>query len=478
MDKTEIKTAQDARAAGLTVFKFFSDAAVKAVRGEDGSKRVMLTASSNADDLVGDVMSQKGLTKMKTAAPGTTMFLNHKSQVPEDVFGAVEATDLIKRKAQLVGGGEGDVLCLDYVVIVEETNDRAVKTFDMIEAGRVRLGASVTVAVLEKSANPNNRRGIVIDDLIYIECSIVGIPCNQQSFVQYARKALGGTVEDAGEENASAPVSLDDEGLTEMLNKSTTAATAGDEASTSLTSPATAAISKKTAEGAVTTPTDAVTDEEPVTAADVSEEKIKGMFADAMANQKPRPYELFDVLCTVLYRLARLRDANMQASVEDSFDYVAAATLAVEECCKVLIPSFIYHFGLGEMAMEAKALRSLPMLKTLSALWADLLEKSNMPDDESKALAQSMHDLSAQILSGAPCAETVKTKSGAELTASPDLMETVNKQLADLETDKKGLDAQLAEKTGEVEVLQAIADTAVGMLEKNLQQPLSVASAS
>jgi len=48
-------------------FKFLADSVLKAFE-KDGRKSWRLTASSNAEDLVGDVMSQKALEQMKSAA--------------------------------------------------------------------------------------------------------------------------------------------------------------------------------------------------------------------------------------------------------------------------------------------------------------------------------------------------------------------------------------------------------------------------
>ena len=69
-------------------FKFLSDSVLKAFE-KDGRKYCRLTASSNAEDLVGDVMSQKALEQMKSSAVGTVMFMNHSTNVTEDVFGTV-----------------------------------------------------------------------------------------------------------------------------------------------------------------------------------------------------------------------------------------------------------------------------------------------------------------------------------------------------------------------------------------------------
>ncbi|MBK8812064.1 MAG: hypothetical protein IPN69_15230 [Acidobacteria bacterium] len=48
-------------------FKFLSDSVLKAFE-QDGRKYYRLTASSNAEDLVGDVMSLKALEQMKSSA--------------------------------------------------------------------------------------------------------------------------------------------------------------------------------------------------------------------------------------------------------------------------------------------------------------------------------------------------------------------------------------------------------------------------
>lgn len=157
-------------------------------RAGDGKRRVRLTASSDATDLVGDVMSKNALVQMKNAAAGTTIFLNHSTNVPEDLFGSVEKAELVSRAFKVVDAGKEKILnltCLDYDVIVEETNPRAVQTWEAIDAGNVKLGASITIAIIDKSPLEGSRR--LIDDVIYLETSIVGIPCNQTAWVQYVK---------------------------------------------------------------------------------------------------------------------------------------------------------------------------------------------------------------------------------------------------------------------------------------------------
>lgn len=170
--------------ATALVFKDASD-----IRATDGKKRVRLTASTSATDLVGDVMSNNALVRMKSAAAGTTVFLNHETKIPYDVFGSVEKAELISRKMRVVdeSGSEilVDVLCLDYDVVVEESNKPALDTYNIIAAGSTTLGASVTIAIVGKRILNDGRRQI--DDVIYLETSIVGIPCNQTAWVQTAK---------------------------------------------------------------------------------------------------------------------------------------------------------------------------------------------------------------------------------------------------------------------------------------------------
>jgi hypothetical protein len=85
-------------------FKFLSDSVLKAFE-QDGRKYCRLTASSDGEDLVGDVMSQKAFEQMKSAAVGTVMFMNHSTNVPEDVFGTVAEATIEKKAVELVGGG-------------------------------------------------------------------------------------------------------------------------------------------------------------------------------------------------------------------------------------------------------------------------------------------------------------------------------------------------------------------------------------
>ena len=155
---------------------------LKAYEDGDGVKRLKTTASSTIKDLAGDEMELSALQRMAaTAEQNMTIFLNHKYQVPEDVLGSVEGTAI---KATAIP----DVYDLDFDVRVEESNDRAVKTWTAINNG-TKLGCSVGARIPEGGYEKTDT-GLKIKDIVLLEASIVGIPANPRSFVQYALKAL------------------------------------------------------------------------------------------------------------------------------------------------------------------------------------------------------------------------------------------------------------------------------------------------
>lgn len=153
---------------------------LKAYEGGDGLKRLRTTASSTVLDLGGDQMELSALNSMAaTAQQNMTIFLNHKYQVPEDVLGSVEAVAI---------KDAGGVWDLDFDIRVEESNERAVKTWTQIQNG-TKLGCSIGANIPEGGYERTDT-GLKIKDIHLREASIVGIPANPRSFVQFAMKAL------------------------------------------------------------------------------------------------------------------------------------------------------------------------------------------------------------------------------------------------------------------------------------------------
>lgn len=153
-------------------FSFLGQRIQKAYETDDGEYYIEAVASSDQEDLVGDIMSSKALNVMKSEFVGKTVFMNHRTSVPDDVFGCIVEASLEKQNgAQL----------LVFKIVVENENEAAMKTFRVIKGGRVQLGTSVTVLVKAAKPNPNRKGGIIIDDVETIEHSIVGVPCNRES---------------------------------------------------------------------------------------------------------------------------------------------------------------------------------------------------------------------------------------------------------------------------------------------------------
>lgn len=149
----------------------------------EGQKRLKTVASSTIRDRSGDVMTEKAIRKMaESAKDNLTIFLNHSYRVPEDVFGSVEGVAVVQRGM--------DVWDLDFDIRLNESNERAVKTYEAIQNG-TKLGTSIGAAIVENGyTKDKSTGGIIFDDVELLEASIVGIPANPRSWVQYARKSL------------------------------------------------------------------------------------------------------------------------------------------------------------------------------------------------------------------------------------------------------------------------------------------------
>lgn len=157
----------------------------------DGQKRLKTVASSTIRDRSGDTMTEKAIRKMADSAKDNlTIFLNHSYKVPEDVFGSVEGVAVVQR---------GEVWDLDFDIRLNEANERAVKTYEAIQGG-TKLGTSIGAGITEGGYRVDKATGgVIFDDVELLEASIVGIPANPRSWVQYARKSIANIEEDATE---------------------------------------------------------------------------------------------------------------------------------------------------------------------------------------------------------------------------------------------------------------------------------------
>lgn len=180
------------RSANGPVAKFFSDGTLKALPPDDnpdGKPRMRFVVSTTTVDLVGDVMSEAAIDKMLAQAIGKTFFVNHSYVIPQDVLGKVESGRKFTQKTtDPVTGETGNYLFLEFVILVAMSNPVAVKTYELVKEDEIKLGASVSIIILEGSKGSKGTR--VIDDLYYLECSAVGIPANQASWSDSISKAF------------------------------------------------------------------------------------------------------------------------------------------------------------------------------------------------------------------------------------------------------------------------------------------------
>jgi HK97 family phage prohead protease len=168
---------------------------LKAYEGEDGSKRFRTTASSTISDLAKDEILPAGIEQMAQKAAGNlTIFLNHEYRVPEDVLGSVEKTVMQTRGVDSEGS---PIVDLDFDVRLNESNPRAVQTYEAIKSG-VKLGTSIGAIV--RQAEKKKGGGLRISELELLEASIVGIPANPRSWVQYAMKSIN-AIDDSEKSN-------------------------------------------------------------------------------------------------------------------------------------------------------------------------------------------------------------------------------------------------------------------------------------
>ena len=89
-------------------------------------------------------------------------------------------------------------------IAVAQSNLDAVKTFELIEKDRVKLGLSIGAMIPDGGSTFDKKAArYVVDDIDLVETSVVGIPDNPRSFVDYAVKALGGFLPERGDGSKS-----------------------------------------------------------------------------------------------------------------------------------------------------------------------------------------------------------------------------------------------------------------------------------
>lgn len=178
---TDINAMLKSGSAFRFISEFAQSKAYKEGEGDDEQMFVEMLASSDSEDLVGDVMTKSALQDMQKTAVGTIMLRDHNPSI-EKMFGSIVESKLIE---------EDGKTCLWIKAWVDGNDDQNVRIWKSISKG-VRLGASVTVLV-QKTANKSSKGGgLIITNVKLLEISIVSIPCNQDAWTlaASASKAL------------------------------------------------------------------------------------------------------------------------------------------------------------------------------------------------------------------------------------------------------------------------------------------------
>ncbi len=425
---------------------------------KDGKKYCRLTASSNAEDLVGDIMSVNALKQMEAQAVGTVMFMNHSTNVPEDVFGAIVEAELKEEPVELPLGS-AKVFVLHYLVEVEESNERAVKCWQMIESGK-KLGASVTVLVKDSKPNPKRKNGIIIEDVYYLETSLVGIPCNQLSWVYSASKALElagkRAAKNAIAEAENAPLDNNNGETAMSIETNKTAVAAGEipgEAGQYFARTIAAIAVYKTIGEQIAAKAENI---------QIPEVVAKGMFNDILA-QEPKLWELFDILCEVKWNLMSQK-RNLEYLGQTDFSAILAAwDEALDEFKAAAVVSFKYW---GDFDADSMLVfYSLDLQKSFESL-AEVYEKSS---DEN--VRSQVRETGEKLLELAKQIGIVKT---AETDSEPAAIQIPDATDEQIEKSQKFIELQklLDEMTENYETAKAGLKVAGKLMDTQLRQPL------
>jgi len=184
----------------MNKFKIFAPM-LKASLDGDGRRRLHGIASSTIKDRHGDTMTESALLDMERSANNNlTIFLNHSYMVPEDVAGSVERA-VLRSHPQ-----DANVHDLTLDIAINESNPRAVSAWEAIQSG-TQLGLSIGAMIPEGGVKRQKGGSLEINHVELLETSLVGVPANPRSWVEYAIKSIdGGTVvEDDEPDHAEDP---------------------------------------------------------------------------------------------------------------------------------------------------------------------------------------------------------------------------------------------------------------------------------
>jgi hypothetical protein len=153
----------------------------------ENKRLVHMIGSSTQRDMQGDVMSLLALNDMTKAVQNMTIWLNHNYDLPDSIFGSVLGSPRIAH--------QDGIADLQLSVDVEMDNPSAARVKRYIDNGR-KLGCSIGCMVTkyevpdESDGEGWQDGGIIIHGVYVVEYSVVGIPCNQRSWVENAIRGV------------------------------------------------------------------------------------------------------------------------------------------------------------------------------------------------------------------------------------------------------------------------------------------------
>lgn len=472
----------------------------KAYKDEvSGEYYVEAVSSSDQEDLVGDMFTSKALGIMKSDFIGKTAFMNHRTNVPDDVFGSVVLTDLTKEDGK-------QLFVLKFVV--EQENEPAMKTWRMLNAGRVQLGTSVTVLVKSCQPNPNRKGGIIIDDIEVIEVSIVGVPCNRESktMTATATKALeianlsseaDETIMETPEvpvektapanaepsaENAAEPNTATDDGAEQEApageaTESDAGAAAPEASATTVeaktffprTVAAMALFKSRVAE--------VTASKTAKTGAELPAINAKGMFADRV--EHPKLWDLLDILWDVYYECV-YRIWNMEYAGETDFsEPIAEWELCLDEFKAAATDSFIFWKIPQTVEAISLSLEEAGEIEQTIKTLAGVIETADAKDaDAYRGTAKSLLELAEKA--GIPFVPTNSDATNSEavdVTKSAEYIEMATRAET-AETAVKNLTDKLSATEEDLEITKAGLKAAVEATNALLRQPLHAQAGS
>lgn len=477
-------------------FSFFSGfEKSKAVEiQEDGTtkKFIEFDASSDREDLAGDAMEVSALEDMAQTAVGTIMLRDH-NRSTDKIFGQITDAKIVKENGKTI---------LRMKAEVDDEDPANVRIWKSIKKG-IKIGASVTVVILEKKNHPSRKDSLIISRCYLLEVSIVTIPCNQDAWTiaATASKALALLAENPIPNqfnpvfNAENSINKEEIMLEEKekgvdaenVDVSTESTTDSvEETASGETQPE--VVDETTESVAAETEPEARAEKSffPRTLATILAVKSamesgqsltveKGLFNDIL-NQKPSLWKLYDILSDVKWRLCSQKWALEQAGVTDFSELITAWDEALQEFCVAAKDSFLYWGDFPVVVevedddLELASPEAIAIQKSFD-VFAEVLKKEDAKTNP------TLQQVAKDFVSAAKSAGLLPDNQEVVVSAIPGITDEFIRQsqlFTDLETRTKAAEEELETVKKELDVAKVSLEAAAEVIEEFSQEPLPV----